>query len=254
MTPPDGLTASTAERDQAFSAPPVPASHTATLSVSGTKFLAVLGSVMVFLWATSLSLPLIFQAAGRFNWETYRLLDVRHEGNLPTLFATVQLFVAAGVCVLIGRLEARGQRAHWMGLGVIFVFLGIDETAQLHELLAFVKISISNSVMPEWIWALFYGPAVLLIGGLYVPFLRRLPTATAVTFVTGGVLFLLGSLGLEMLGTYQAKLLALPRNHAHFTLQVHVEELCELTGIFVFVWGAVRFLERRWSRIHFLTQ
>jgi hypothetical protein len=249
MTPPDGLAAPATERDRRFSLSLTPA----TLSLNGTAFLVALGSVLLLLWGISFALPLIFQAAGGFNWETYRLLDVRHEGNLPTLFATVQLFVAAGVCLLIARLEARGQRAYWMGLGVIFIFLGIDETAQLHELLAFVKISISNSVMPEWIWTLFYGPAVVLIGGLYLPFLRRLPTATALAFVMGGVLFLLGSLGLEVLGTYQAKLLALPRNHAHFTMQVHVEELCELMGIFVFVWGAVRFLERRWSRIHILT-
>jgi hypothetical protein len=225
----------------------------ATLSLTGTTLIAALGAALLLLWGISFSLPLIFQATGGFNWDAYRLLDVRHEGNLPTLFATVQLFVAALLAFLLGRLD-RDRRAHWIGLGLIFAYLGIDETAQLHELLGYVKVAIEGSFMTEWTWTLFYGPAALVIGCLYLPFLRRLPPATALAFLAGGVLFVLGSLGLEMLGTYQAKLLSLPRNHAHFTLQVHLEELCELMGVFVFICAAVRYLQRRWPRICFLTQ
>lgn len=247
MPPPDGIIAGIGDRTEPAPIAPL-AIAPVSIRWSGTWVLCALGGSLALLWTTSLCLPLIFQAAGGINREAYRLLDVRFEGNLPTLFATIQLLVAAALCFLIARLD-RAQRRYWLGLAIVFSLLGIDETAQLHELLAFVKLAIAASIAAESTWAVFYGPAAAVIAILYLPFLRRLPLAVALSFAFGGAIFIMGSLGLEVLGTYHAKLLALPRNHGHFSLQIHIEELCELLGVFLFVHGAVRFLQRRWPHI-----
>lgn len=256
MNPPDGLPRAQRGFDlhdlvdaprQKTAVAPAPAA----VSVPVDGFAAVLAAILLVLCGMSVALPLAFQALGGINREVFRLFDVRHEANIPTLFASVQLFVASGLTLLIAVLERRNDRRqvpYWFGLAVAFAYLGVDETVQLHEMLA--KLPVPSGFMPEWTWAPYYGSAALLGGCACIPFLGRLQRATATTFLLAGATFVAGSVGLEVLGTYQTKIQMLSRGHPHFGLRVHAEELLEMLGVWLFVWGALRHL-RRWPRVSF---
>ena len=253
MTPPDGLTRAPADFDDLLIRDDRPqAAHAVvSLNLNGRALIAALGGTIALLFGISFSLPLVFQAMGGFNWEMFRLLHVRNEANIPTLFSSVQLFIAAGLTLLIGCLERRSdgrQAAYWLGLAIMLAGLGIDETAQLHEMLKLVRLPVPDGFLAEWTWIAFYGPAAVLIGCAYGPFLSRLPRAAAALFVLGGAVFLLGAAGLEAWGSYLTHVEPVPRR-SHFSVRVHAEELCEMLGVWIFICGAVRHLERGWPRL-----
>lgn len=88
--------------------------------------------ILVILLATQIQPTTKFE-----NW----LWNFHEEWNIPATFATVQLAAVGGVA-LLAALFARAQapllRWYWVGIGLVFLFLAVDEYLALHE------------VIPEW--------------------------------------------------------------------------------------------------------
>ena len=67
------------------------------------------------------------------------LWDFHEEWNIPATVASIQLAVVGGVALLSARL-AKSRPASWrlylVGLGLVFLFLGLDEYLALHEFIA----------------------------------------------------------------------------------------------------------------------
>ena len=66
------------------------------------------------------------------------LFHLNREANIPTLFSTFQLLLASGLLSIIAvARKNQGERdyLYWLGLATGFLFLSIDEGAQIHELL-----------------------------------------------------------------------------------------------------------------------
>ncbi len=78
------------------------------------------------------------QPATRFE---YWLWNFHEEWNIPATFAAVQLAAVGGVALLaswFARTEAALSRWYWVGIGLVFLFLAVDEYLALHE------------AIPEW--------------------------------------------------------------------------------------------------------
>ena len=73
------------------------------------------------------------EPANKFeNW----LWNFHEEWNIPATFATIQLAVVGGVALLaswVARRQAALLRWYWLGIGLVFLFLAIDEYLALHE-------------------------------------------------------------------------------------------------------------------------
>ena len=65
------------------------------------------------------------------------LFDLDHERNIPTLFSSLLLLGCAGLFMVEGLMARRNSEPSgiWHGLGAIFIFLAVDETAGFHEAL-----------------------------------------------------------------------------------------------------------------------
>src|SRR5688500_8985943 len=63
--------------------------------------------------------------------------DARLEGNIPTLFNTLLLLLASMLLYVTYRtsniLTHQIDRRYWFALGIIFLFLTIDEATSVHE-------------------------------------------------------------------------------------------------------------------------
>ncbi len=69
------------------------------------------------------------------------LWNFHEEWNIPATFATLQLAAVGGVALLaawFANRHAARLRWYWLGIGLVFIFLAIDEYLALHE------------VIPEW--------------------------------------------------------------------------------------------------------
>ena len=71
-------------------------------------------------------------------WPLLGLFNVGRDGNIPTVYSFLAMFVAAAMLAGIAWIETTNRREpsqhlYWWGLTLIFLFLACDESIQLHE-------------------------------------------------------------------------------------------------------------------------
>jgi len=125
------------------------------------------------------------QPVSRFdNW----LWNFHEEWNIPATFATVQLAVVGGVALLtasFARAQAALLRWYWLGIGLVFLFLAVDEYLALHEdipdwelryialgaaVVAATLVAAWRSERRRWKWhaSLLIGLAMSVAGAIWV--------------------------------------------------------------------------------------
>ena len=174
-----------------------------------------------------------------------KFTNVDGENSLPSWYSSVQLFLCSLALFVIARLE-RGARRYargWLGLAVLFSLLSIDETIQFHELVSNIleeQFNLSGFLYFAWVVpaALF----VLILAGVYLRFLLRLPAKTRYLALAAGGLFLTGALGVEAVtARYVEDNGTTTLIYAAFTT---VEEFLEMVGASLFLYTLVAYLSR----------
>lgn len=207
----------------------------------------MLGTIFVLALLHIGQLVIYFLINDPDQFDFIELLDFDYEGNLPSWYSSFALLFAAILLAVISRyhyLKKERYRHHWFGLALIFLFLSLDEGAQIHEGIGDL---VSNIVPAEGVfyfaWVIPYGIAAIVFLISYLKFLFSLPKLLRIQFVISGGLFLLGAIGLELIGAREAE--------AHGTATIlysflyTVEELCEMLGVVLFVYALTGLINRR---------
>ena len=175
------------------------------------------------------------------------LFNVDEEGNAPAWFSSSMLLVSAFLLALIGKLarsSASPDARYWTLLATVFLFMAVDEAAELHEMLArptreILGFQPSGLLFFSWV---IPGMAIAAAVGLYfIRFLLRLPPETRRLFITAAALYLGGALGIELIGSNY--------HHIHggenltYSLIATVEEAMEMAGVIVFIHAMLRYIE-----------
>lgn len=171
------------------------------------------------------------------------LFDLYEEKNIPTYFSSINLLIAAFLLHQIAvNLETRqrSQVRAWKTLAGLFVFLSIDEFADLRILLSkFLKSHAFGASIFDQAPALIVAwtvPAmalVIFIGVLFIPFLWSLKTKYAVAFIACGAVFVFAAVGLETVQGHVSIDTGGVRSGL-FMLLVTIEETLEMFSIIVF--------------------
>ncbi len=182
---------------------------------------------------------LLDQMANTFN--------VVRDRSVPTWFSSLLLLVAALLAFTAHRLttsEGRRTRWRWAGLAGGLLYMSIDETATIHELLnepLRETFDVSSGLL-YYSWVLVAIPLVVLLAATYWKWLNRLDPDIRRLVIVGGFVFVLGAVGLEMLG---AALLDDGAGTASSGLIAHLEEFAEMVGVLLFIEGMIRLLSRQ---------
>lgn len=160
-------------------------------------------------------------------------------------YSSILLAVAAVLLLTIAyakKSQRDGSPRHWAFLGAIFVMLSLDEAIGLHEL-SLKPLSFLGEISPLFTfgWIALAIPALLVLGLLYLPFVRRLPRSTMLGFVLAGMTYVVGVIGLGMLG---GAIFAGEGDQKTFALALisTAEEGLELLGISMFIMVLVRYV------------
>ncbi len=211
--------------------------------VGGVVTLLLLSAVVRFS-----SVP-VFDALG-----LKRFLNVNAEGNLPTTFSGALLLTAAGLLFIATAVRpsqsTRFQR-HWLGLGIIFTGLSIDELAGVHELFNSVGLLLEKLGWDamfqgafRWPWVVAGMVFVLAISIVYFRFLRALPIRTQVLFVGAAILFVSGAVAMEMVGAVLAdRAEQAARRPFNLEVAIHIEEGLEMLGVVLFIYALLDYLK-----------
>ena len=177
-----------------------------------------------------------------------KLFHLNEERNVPALFSALLLLTAAALLGYITRHEKqRGARdvAKWTVLAIGFLYMAVDEFGEIHELL----IVPGRELFGDRSFGLFYYawviPAtaiVLVLAGYFLGFLLRLPARTRLGFIIGGMLFVGGAIGFELLGGRHHELYG--KQNLTYMVYVIVEESLEMVGVIVFIHALLHHIDQ----------
>ncbi len=137
-------------------------------------------------------------AKGALSADVTHFLSLSAENNLPTWYATCLLFWCALRLFENGqsaRAQAQPRALTWMLLAVVFLYMSLDEAAEIHEHLGEL---VEGHGLLYFSWVIPAFAFVLAVGAACVPFLFTLPRRTRYRFIAAGALYVGGALGMEL--------------------------------------------------------
>lgn len=171
------------------------------------------------------------------------LWSLSYEGNMPSWYSSVLPLVCAGLLAWVAGGETR-DRGHWRALALGFVYISIDESVNLHELLG--TLFDTEGVL-HFGWVIPAAAVVLAVGLAFIGFLRRLDRATTGNFVVAGALYVTGAVLFELpLGWWTEQYGNVDLGYA---LIDWCEETLEFTGLTLFAASLLGRLAGRGLRI-----
>ncbi|MBL8002951.1 MAG: hypothetical protein JNL05_13440 [Flavobacteriales bacterium] len=180
------------------------------------------------------------------------LFDMDREDNMPTFFNCGLFFLGAVLFYLAGRSERNLPQRPWMVMTAAFLFLAIDEGAQVHE--QFMLVTLRLIGWDQWhmgwlyyAWVIPYGIAAGALGIYMLRFVVKLPAATRNGLFLSGVLYVLGAVVMEAWSGKVAEAAHdtdLPSNLAYCMI-ITVEETLEMVGLIVCIHVMMRLLADR---------
>ncbi|WP_319419838.1 hypothetical protein [Pleurocapsa sp. FMAR1] len=179
----------------------------------------------------------------RQDWMSLWNLD--RELNFPSWFSTFMI----GFCSILLKIIATGKKEQgdrytkdWQLLSLIFFWMAIDELVSIHEILIIPQLS-DDLHLPWFLHSLWVIPGMVFVAWFarrYIRFVRHLPPKTKKHFVSAACVYIGGALVMEMVGSYFAELQG--QQHLTYALVATVEELMEMVGMVMFIYGLLYYL------------
>ncbi len=162
--------------------------------------------------------------------------NLNDEFNAPAFFSSFILFYSA---VLLGKITFLKRRDRyyyeWAGLSFTFFYLAVDEAFSIHEGMKYARkilVLDKDNALYNDAWV-FIGMAFLTVFLLiYLRFLKSLNKRVQSLFLLSAGIYILGALGLEIIGGYWEFFQGKDFIHAFL---VTIEELLEMFGIILFI-------------------
>lgn len=221
------------------------------------RIAAILLGIVAVLIAASSAGQLIFYYAGHDHaFGFVPRFSLVQEANVPTWYSSTTLLVCAVLLGVVARVERKpGSRftLHWKVLALLFLYLSVDEAAELHEVLIEpLRGTLNAGGLFHFAWVV---PAIVLLAVLglaYARFLVHLPASTRRLFVVAASTFVGGAVGAEMVGWAWVESRGF--HNLGSVLIWTVEESLEMLGIVVFVYALLHHLQLRGAAITFLVR
>ena len=166
------------------------------------------------------------------NFFLYGWFNVNLEYNPPAIFNGL-LFLIAPVR-LFQLLSAKEWRLvdkwGWLIIGVVFIFLGLDEVFQIHENQPKSwNLETSN-------WFKYYLIGLGFISLPCIPLFLGLPNVIKILLIVSGVVFISGAVGIESISIYFSS----NQMWKSYIISTVVEEFMEMLGLIIFSCSLVK--------------
>lgn len=183
----------------------------------------------------------------------FHLFYLDEESNIPTFYSTVGIGVAAALLFIVAVLNKKIKNSnykYWIFLGTLFTLLAYDETSSMHENIneIFWEKYPDLPVYLGFGWVIPYFIFLVIIGLFSIRFLKSIPKKTAVLFISSGLIYVTGAMGMEFIGAYlwatkggQASLL--------YNFFATIEELLEMLGIVFFMYSILDYIQKEHGNV-----
>lgn len=209
------------------------------------KVLAIV--ILLLTVAHAVSTTLWWMEQNRFTELLMEKFYFGGEGNFPAFFSAVLLLIASALFGVIGRCVRAVEGAksgYWMALAGVFMFLTLDEAAQIHEKLDTDLIwgRIETSGFLAWPWVILYGGLVAVFLVVFGRFWVELPPAVTWPYAFAAAVYVGAALGFEML---EARVYTEGAGPGPlFDILVTIEEFLEMSAILYAIHTSLRYLSQ----------
>lgn len=135
------------------------------------------------------------------------LVDLDTEANLPTLFNVLLFYFGAALFLLHGRETFTKAARGWKTMAWVFLFLGMDEGAQIHEKFILVtKRLLEGSVGDRfggwfhYAWVIPYALAMIVLAVYLFHWFMGLSPVLQKRLIISGIVYVFGAMFMEMAG------------------------------------------------------
>lgn len=173
------------------------------------------------------------------------LFYIDEEANIPTTFASFSLLLCSGLLAIIAKDkygEVNRYRRHWKFLSLIFLYLAVDEAAEIHEMSMDITSKLLNT--SGFFYFAWVVPAIILFSIftlIYFKFVFSLPNDTRFLFILAAMIFVCGALGIEMIGgqfvTFKGQ------TNLLYAMIATIEETLEMIGIAIFIYALLKYIQ-----------
>jgi hypothetical protein len=178
---------------------------------------------------------------------------VDSESSAPTWYSSAALGLAGALLSVIAAAKfktADNFRWHWACLGGLLFLLSLDEIAMIHELpIEPLREQFGAGGALYYPWVIPGAALVAGIGCLFLRFFWHLPRRTRCLFFLAGVVFVSGSIGVEMYSGVQADLSG--EENLDYALVVTIEEFLEMLGVVVLIRATLEYIESNLGGLQF---
>ena len=155
-----------------------------------------------------------------------------YENNIPTFYSSCLWVLCAVAAWMIGsETRLRGLKLYlpWMGLSLLFLFLGADEMLEIHEILIepMRRLTGGQGVLFQ-AWVPVYLGLLGIALAIAWPVIRQLPRVFLWRCGIGAGVFVLGAAGMEIIGGFWMQ--NDERDTWGYAIVVYLEEILELSG------------------------
>ncbi len=177
--------------------------------------------------------------------------DFDIENNIPSLYSSFAIFICSFLFFIIAMHKSKRldyEKLCWFGLGVVFLFLSIDEGFQIHENIGdIVENHINATGFLYFPWIIPYGFAVIVFILVYLKFILDMPKKTAVLFILIGTVYLTGAIVFDMLGGREAELHGY--DSVTYCILYTIEEFLEMISVVVLIYALLSYIDRQFGYI-----
>ena len=175
----------------------------------------------------------------------FNLFNIRTEGNIPAYYSSITILFASFLLGFISFFRKVNGLSYslWFILSIIFFYLSIDESVQIHERVGVLfDRNFNFTGYLSWGWVIPYGSLFLVFSAVYFfKFLPQLPKKIALLFIISGSIFVIGAIGVEMLA-------AKNYNSDNFSEIINaicysIEEFLEMLGIALFIYSLLLYIK-----------
>jgi len=160
-------------------------------------------------------------------------LNMDRELNIPTLFSTLLLFSISMLMKKLYTTSGKESPRDWLLLSKIFFFLGLDEAIQIHEIFIIQGFRQYLHPMIGSTWVIPYGFLAICLAYRYRFFLKQLPRDTSARLVVAGLIYIVGAIGMEIIGSYLIQSGIIKWQGFSYGMITGAEETLELLGLII---------------------
>lgn len=163
--------------------------------------------------------------------------DMDRENTLPEWFSSLLL---ASCCFMLANIGLHCRRTgqpfawHWLVLSATFLYLSMDESAGLHEILMVpLRRRLNATGIFYFSWVIVAFPLVLAMFIAYLRFFGSLVSRYRWLFISAGCIYVGGALGMELIGGALAESSGFYT--VAYTVAMTIEESLEMIGASLFL-------------------